>query len=365
MPPITPHSWPFRHSLPDSFAAVVARGAVDEVKVSDPAPPNVALGVIEMRGEVVDPRQRIHGCLLAAAAGDALGAPVEFLWMAEIRQHYGYQGIRDYPRGEGLITDDTQMTMATARALLAAATAVRDGDIDAATRAVYHEYLVWFETQEDPLEQRGPGRTCLSALASGRMGTTAWAINDSKGCGGVMRVAPVGLALPGRPQAAYELGRATAAITHGHPGGQTPSGWLAALVAELVTGADLRATVRSLLRLSLLDDDSQALAAAAWELAGADAAPEEAWQRLGAGWTGDEALAIGLFAALKHPADLEAALPLAVNHSGDSDSTGTICGAILGAHLGLGALPERWLTGLEHRQALMHLADELHEAFWN
>lgn len=317
-----------------------------------------------MREELVDPQRRVHGCLVAAAAGDALGAPVEFLWMPEIRQHYGFRGIRDYPRGEGLITDDTQMTMATARGLLAAATAVRDGDLETAVHAVYREYLAWFKTQEDPLERRGPGRTCLGALASGRMGTTAWAINDSKGCGGVMRVAPAGLALPGRAQAAYELGQATAAITHGHPGGQRPSGWLAALVAELVTGADLAATVRSLLQLPLLDDDSQALAQAAWELAEASAAPEEAWQRLGAGWTGDEALAIGLFAALKHPTDFEAALPLAVNHSGDSDSTGTICGAILGAHLGLGAVPGRWLTGLEHRQALMQLADELHEAFW-
>ena len=41
--------------------------------------------------------------------------------------------------------------------------------------------------------QRAPGNTCISALESGAMGTIEKHINDSKGCGGVMRAAPVGM----------------------------------------------------------------------------------------------------------------------------------------------------------------------------
>lgn len=41
--------------------------------------------------------------------------------------------------------------------------------------------------------QRAPGNTCISALESGAMGTIEEPINDSKGCGGVMRAAPVGM----------------------------------------------------------------------------------------------------------------------------------------------------------------------------
>ncbi len=72
----------------------------------------------------------------------------------------------------------------------------------------------------------------------------------------------------------------------------------------------------------------------------------------------EEALAIGLFCALAAP-DLESALRLAVNHGGDSDSTGAIAGNLLGASLGEDAIPERWLAVLELREEIERLAGEL------
>ncbi len=78
----------------------------------------------------------------------------------------------------------------------------------------------------------------MSALVSGTPGTVAKPLNDSKGCGGVMRVAPVGL-LADRDDA-FVLGRDTAALTHGHPSGYLASGVMAALVAGLRDGMSLR-----------------------------------------------------------------------------------------------------------------------------
>ena len=302
------------------------------------------------------PIDLVRGCLLGAAVGDALGEPVEFLKDQEIRRIYGQDGITGYPGRIGLITDDTQMTIATARGLLVDMAAVQAGNLAIVTRNIYQQYLLWYASQSDPAERRGPGRTCMTALGSGHMGSIADPINDSKGCGGVMRVAPVGLALPGRPQLAYRLGEASAAITHGHPGGYTPAGFLAALVSQLAAGAALREVVTDLAAATPLDPATHRLIDAACRLAETKAGPAEAFAELGEGWTGDEALAIALYAAMRHASDFFAALVLAVNHSGDSDSTGSICGAILGVACGAQAIPERLLINLERRDDLEQLA---------
>lgn len=297
-----------------------------------------------------------RGCLLGAAVGDALGEPVEFLKDQEIRCIYGEDGINGYPGRIGLITDDTQMTIATARGLLVDMAAVRAGNLATVTRNIYQQYLLWYASQSDPAERRGPGRTCMTALGSRHMGSIAHPINDSKGCGGVMRVAPVGLALPGRPQLAYRLGEASAAITHGHPGGYNPAGFLAALVSQLAAGATLGEAVIDLVVATPLDPTTHRLIVAACRLAETKTGPDRAFAELGEGWTGDEALAIALYAAMRHEPDFAAVLVLAVNHSGDSDSTGSICGAILGAACGAQAIPERFLLNLERRDVLEELA---------
>jgi ADP-ribosylglycohydrolase len=79
---------------------------------------------------------------------------------------------------------------------------------------------------------------------------------------------------------------------------------------------------------------------------------------LGEGRVADEALAIGVYCALA-ARDLEHGLLLAVNHGGGSDTTGAICGAILGTERGASAIPERWLARLEHREATAEIADDL------
>ena len=158
-----------------------------------------------------------RGCLLGGAIGDALGAPIEFFEVDQIKGCYGEAGITDLeigPGGKAEITDDTQMTIFTAEGLLRAETRYNERGICHVPSVVHRSYLRWLHTQkyssrknsnskdiEDSWlseikelnKQRGPGNTCLSALSSGDMGTLEEPINDSKGCGGVMRAAPVGL----------------------------------------------------------------------------------------------------------------------------------------------------------------------------
>ncbi len=328
---------------------------------------------------------RVAGCLLGGAVGDALGAPIEFLSLAEIRAHFGPAGLRDYAPAYGrlgAITDDTQMTLFTAEGLIRADNRAREGGHADPTTVVYHAYLRWLETQgEQPAypfpecrrgwlievpdlrHRRAPGNTCLAALRAGQIGTLERPLNDSKGCGGVMRVAPVALA---RARAPFRLGCELAAITHGHPSGYLAAGFLAATLAAVLDGRSLEAAIDLATdELRRWPDHAECLAAvrAARRLAAAGPATPERVERLGQGWVAEEALAIALYCALTAEGSFERGVLAAVDHSGDSDSTGAITGNILGALLGRGAIPPRWLEQLELRDVIEQVAVDLYQHF--
>lgn len=334
-------------------------------------------------------RQRSHfrGALLGGAIGDALGAPVEFISLAAIRRSFGAAGLSDYAPAygrRGAITDDTQMTLFTAEAMLRAHNAADRRGL--AEPAVYlrQAYLRWLATQgegRDPrdlldppvagglLQQKGlharraPGNTCLSALRAGGHGTPAAPLNDSKGCGGIMRVAPVGLVPPTLCDA-FEVGGASAALTHGHPSGYLSAAFFAQLVADIAAGAPLARAIHrgvSLLRPHTGHEETLAAVERAVELARAPASPE-AVESLGGAWVGEEALAIALYCALKAES-FEHGVLLAVNHGGDSDSTGSLVGTLLGLLRGVDAIPQKWIDGLELRDVIEPLAHDLWRHF--
>jgi ADP-ribosylglycohydrolase len=85
--------------------------------------------------------------------------------------------------------------------------------------------------------------------------------------------------------------------------------------------------------------------------------------RLGEGWVGEEALAIGIYCALVAGTDFAYGVRLAVNHDGDSDSTGAIAGNILGALLGSQSIPAEWLARLELRAVIETVGRDLLTGF--
>lgn len=198
--------------------------------------------------------------------------------------------------------------------------------------------------------------TCVSALRSGLIGSTSRVLNDSKGCGGVMRVAPLGAFAAWRwnPDQIYRSGVELAAITHGHPDGQHSSGTLAVTVVELVRGRSLTealAVVRCLTTARIHEVITVAVSLGET----GDLNPDEIEECLGGGWVGDEAYGIAIAAAVAAP-DPGTGLLAAVNHWGDSDSTGSICGNPLGALHGEGMLPTDWLDGAD---LVAQVADDL------
>jgi ADP-ribosyl-[dinitrogen reductase] hydrolase len=338
-------------------------------------------------------RSRFRGCLLGGAVGDALGAPVEFLDLDEIVHAYGEQGIRDYALAYGklgAITDDTQMTLFTAEAVLsahlAAALQSQEPDFFRAAAASYSRWLMtqensrlissgtqkasWLLQQKKLFSRRAPGTTCLSALQASR-GKVTRATNDSKGCGGVMRIAPLGMYFAHSLSREHNrdrllsnifaTGRDLAAITHGHPSGFLSAGAFAVMVSLVLTGISLPDAIHAAKEeLRKHPSHKEALAAIEKAESQAKSRPRErsALRELGKGFVAEEALAIGLYCALGAK-NFEDGIILAVNHSGDSDSTGTITGNFLGGTAGVEAIPDRWLAHLELRSIIEAIADDL------
>lgn len=337
---------------------------------------------------------RYRGCLIGGAAGDALGYPVEFLRYSEIKKRFGINGITEYVLDEGIarISDDTQMTLFTATGLLHGETrgCIR-GIMGEPWEYVWLSYKDWYRTQteEYPLNgyhfswlddipglysRRAPGNTCISVLSSDKEGSVKNPVNNSKGCGGVMRVAPVGLYFGEKKHYTVELtdriGAEIAALTHGHPLGYISAEGLVHMIALLAHNdipiEDAVYDMKNKLYSKYNQNQHESinnlirLTEKAVELArDKRISDHEGILRLGEGWVAEEALAISIFCSLRYSNDFEKAIVTAVNHDGDSDSTGSITGNIIGAHLGLSAIPEKFIANLELKNIIIEIADDL------
>ncbi|MGN1398438.1 MAG: ADP-ribosylglycohydrolase family protein [Erysipelotrichaceae bacterium] len=334
---------------------------------------------------------KYRGCLIGGAVGDALGYAVEFNSKYDIFAYYGANGIEEYKlnrSGLAEISDDTQMTLFTANGLLSA---FNSNDISDYLNSIALAYRDWYQTQNKnyPLPKgsshcwltnlanlfycRAPGNTCLSALEGTTLGSIAKPINNSKGCGGIMRVAPIGLYFNADKLTIEQLdtfGAEAAALTHGHPLGYIAAAALVHIVNLLAHKAEitiLQATMDMKRTIAHLFENEQCLTEffnlidKAIELAQNEKVDDlTAIERLGAGWVAEETLAIALYCALKYHNNFAKAVTAAVNHGGDSDSTGAVTGNILGASLGLSAIPERYLTNLELKETIIEIADDLY-----
>jgi ADP-ribosyl-[dinitrogen reductase] hydrolase len=345
--------------------------------------------------------EHFSGCLLGGAIGDALGAPVEFNSLAGIRSKFGPQGVTDFEEADwkkGTITDDSQMTLFTAEGLLRTYCRLVNRGIGPIFPQITHKaYLRWLFTQgEKPSypdfhidldgflisiqelhHRRAPGNSCLSSLHIEGLGTTKKPINNSKGCGGVMRMAPVGLFMEAprvykdfdddtRNKETFNIGCDLAALTHGHPTGYLAAGVLAVIISRIISGDTLDESIdKALLILRTRRGHKECLKAmeSARAMATEDSPTPETVESLGGGWIAEEALAIGIYCALVAKDDFVKGVLLAVNHSGDSDSTGSIAGNILGALLGKSAIPAHWINEVEVSHVIEEVSHDLFKAY--
>ena len=371
----------------------------------------------------------VRGSLIGGAAGDALGYAVEFNRYSEIIAKYGPSGITEYELVNGVaeISDDTQMTLFTANGMLMGLTRwYMRGIGNSPEYYVEYAYQDWYDTQtksyrsvmtQDDMQlsishtwlrhlpkmyaRRAPGNTCLTAIKEIKEHHTPQ--NNSKGCGGVMRVAPWPLFC-----ACHEsrlgideidvAGGEIARLTHKHPLGWIPAIVMTHIIYRIVEdggfeGLDKVSAVKHF--TAIVNEALQLLPSfvvrnhvshVTWDqerpigevfhndmerqrelierallLAGNELSNVENISRLGEGWVAEETLAIAIYAVARHIDSFEKVLIAAVNHDGDSDSTGSVAGNIIGAIVGYEAIPQRFKEHLELHDVILSIADDLHQ----
>lgn len=342
-------------------------------------------------------QDRIRGSLIGGAIGDALGYPIEFEGYKDLHFRYGDEGlicydvnfhysVYDDPEDNvAVFSDDTQMTLFTANGLLNAR--MRNEE---PIQAIRQAYIEWYFTQTGTPPgytntcwlsdirrlqvRRAPGNTCMGALDA--IYKDIRPRNNSKGCGGVMRVAPIPLWAAADDRMSVEgcdrLAGDAARLTHLHPLGYMPAALMSHVIYDL---ASAKQPTRMLLKKSVVDglrmlyriypDNRKELESftklmhLAMELAVNAKKDIDNIRTIGEGWVGDEALAIAVYCSLRHFDDFRKALAAAVTHDGDSDSTGAVTGNILGAAIGYASIPQDFKDDLEMRDLILHMADDL------
>lgn len=345
--------------------------AIDLVRAARPGAVETRAQEDWLRDQDMGRERSLQACLIGGAMGDSLGADIEFLSLSAIHSLFpaGMADLPPYNGQRGAITDDTQMTLFTAEGLIRAAIRGQLRGICHPPSVVHHALLRWYRTQgatprmdtddvgliEDRRlwAQCAPGMTCMSALgAASRYGDPAR--NDSKGCGTIMRVAPVAL-MAAREQV-RSLAIESSALTHGHVTGHLAAAAWAEMLADVAAGDPIEATAQRIATdYARLDGGAETARAIHAALAAPRDGRPETVEGLGGGWTAEDALSIALYACLAGR-DLAESLRIAVMHGGDSDSTGAIAGNMLGVMNPDAVLSHPWASGIQGADIIRRLA---------
>jgi ADP-ribosylglycohydrolase len=321
--------------------------------------------------------QRQKDILLAGAIGDAVGYIVEFENLGKIIRKYGPNGLTldmIHPQATLTVSDDTQMTLFSLEAVHLFCRLKGDYYFDMFMEDQYYKiFMQWFYTQTDkysPLitshvakfpamqHQRAPGNTCLGALNKSLPRPVP--INDSKGCGGIMRAAPFGFLE--NAEDAFNHGCIQARVTHGHPSGHLPAGFFAGLIHTLTNceGSTLISAVdTNLIFLNNCADNTETVDIIEKSLRIATESGGDVFsdlRRIGEGWVGEEALGVALY-SVAIAESFEEVIKISINHNGDSDSTGSLAAQLWVAIHGLPEKYRKWEDRLDVANAFSYVTN--------
>jgi poly(ADP-ribose) glycohydrolase ARH3 len=296
--------------------------------------------------------ERFEGCLMGLAVGDALGARFEAQSPGYIRGRFSTTDELLYADDDELwYTDDTQMAIGVAETLVAHGRIIEERLCDA------------FVMNYQPTRGYGRGaRAVIQEMGSGgdyRSVAQQYFPGGSYGNGAAMRVAPVGLFFRDEHERVLEQARLSALPTHVHPLGVEGAELLALAVAHVLQTErfDRGAFFEELLASCRSDEYRQKLEMAS-HIEHASALP-----LLGNGIEALESAPTAIACFALFPNSYEETIATAIFLGGDTDTIAAMAGALSGAYLGIGAIPDRLIKRLEEtpkgRSYILRLADEL------
>jgi ADP-ribosylglycohydrolase len=305
--------------------------------------------------DTLDIEKKLRDYLFGTACGDALGRPVEHLTLEQIKEKYGEKGILELSP-DSTWTDDTQLMLVIARGLLRGA----ELEIPKLMENIAEELVHWLDEPD-----LGAGPTSRGAALRLKEGIH-WSRSGiaSKTCGSLMRVGILGFIYRNNPEKLVQAALLSGRITHLHPVSDAASIAGAYAVKLTLDGVEPREMYKPL--LDVTEGISQEFTSAfknSYEIAHSGMADEDALKELGQGWYADETFALAYFCALRYPSDYKKAVQTAVNITGDSDSVGSVAGGILGAKLGIEAIPVSWIEYLKEKEKLEEIVGPLLEKY--
>ncbi|AKB76003.1 ADP-ribosylglycohydrolase [Methanosarcina lacustris Z-7289] len=308
-----------------------------------------------MDSRTIDIEKKLRGYLFGMACADALGRPVEHLTLEQIKEKYGEGGISELPPNSPW-TDDTQLMLVLSRGLLHGAELELPGLMD----KIAEELVLWLDEPD-----LGAGATTRGAALNLNDGIH-WSRSglNSKTCGSLMRVGILGFIFRNDPEKLIKAALFSGRITHFHPVADAASIAGAYAVKLALDGVSPDEMFLPLLRVTegISDEFTEALKGS-YEMAHSSLENKEALQKIGQGWYADETFALAYFCILRYPDDYKKAVQTTVNITGDSDSVGSVAGGILGARLGLEAVPISWIEALKEKELLEEMVAPLLEKY--
>lgn len=358
-------------------------------------------------------RNRRLGVMFGLAYGDALGRPTEFMHASSIAKlgtpFTNRVGVNN-PK-QGIVTDDTQMSIAVAKAAL---TLGRATPAPQMAHAFSTAFIAWDSDPKSHDGKRAPGITCTSAVRILKKNPAQWLLAtqpSSKGNGANMRVAPLALRTDWNWTQLAQAAQLQAAITHGHPTALAAAELTAVAVRMLMEGIaeptenllghllayarDQRTVYHGEVLGGLWEGDwgrtpvpnkgpkswwddadsplpktrtyatsPQEFIAKGWDevlvaLARVYNKPrlpkQDPCALAGGGWIAEEALAAAVHCLITFPGEPADAVKRAAFSDGDSDSIASITGALAGAAYGRNAFPSHWIDNIEYRRELENL----------
>jgi ADP-ribosylglycohydrolase len=281
---------------------------------------------------------------------------VEHLALEQIKEKYGEKGILEVPP-DALWTDDTQLMLVIARGLLRGA----ELDIPELMDNISEELIHWLDEPD-----LGAGPTSRGAALRLKEGIN-WNGSGivSKTCGSLMRVGILGFIYRNDPEKLLQAALLSGRITHLHPVSDAASIAGAYAVKLALDDMGPEEMYKSLLKITegFSQEFTEALIKS-YEIAHSGMSDEDAMKELGQGWYADETFALAYFCILRYPDDYKKAVQTAVNVTGDSDSVGSVAGGILGAKLGIEAIPVSWIEALKEKEKLEEIVGPLIEKYF-
>lgn len=317
------------------------------------------------------PRQdQFTGALMGCAVGDALGAPIEGRSREQIAAMKGItDGYRPLSHGKansyppGQYTDDTQLTMATVKSLIAC------GRVDGAGIATEFAKL-W---QSGEIVGAGPvAHRAVKRLLEGVGWEHAAVVDDLPLNGAAMRIAPIGLWHCDRADRLADDVTVASIVTHRHPLAVDAAIAVATAVAHVVTESKIKTAHLLQVVSEAVEERSPCFARRigqleAWlELAEstaldaiADVGPARGAKGFGIPAMAEPTVLAALYTFLRSPGDFMETVDCALHIGGDVDTIAAIAGAISGAHSGLDAIPGNLVTGVKDSEEILELGASL------